>query len=149
MAWPKNIEILSGIGTVKVPVDSWVELKEAITEFGPMIVGITASDEPTRTEQAANRIDSSLGHAERTLLLQFVEAVDRGLLTAQLSQALGKKGKGVRPALEKWSRRIGLVTEENATAFESIKRFDGRGFKMVDHYRRIAASMLGLGSQGS
>jgi hypothetical protein len=145
MGWPKNVEIMSGMGVIKVPVDSWAELKEAMAEFGIAVLGVTSEDATLRPDP--NSIGStgaaSLGHGDRTLLTQFVEAADRGLLTNQLSQALGKKGKGVRPALEKWSRRIALVTQENTTAFEPVKRFDGRGFRMLDHYRRTAASMLG------
>src|SRR6185312_5648149 len=140
MAWPKLIDF----GGVMIPVDSWAELKEAIQELGPSVV--------VMSEGAANRVSASqkqeggsqLSHGDRTMLLQFVEAGSRGILTGQLAQAVGKKGKGVRPALEKWSRKIGLVTEENTSAFEAVKRFDGRGFKMIEHFRRIASSMLGL-----
>lgn len=142
MGWPKIVEIMHGLGVIKVPVDSWAELKEAMAEFGPMILGISTDDAVARPEPTSSGA-TNLNHGERTLLVQFVEAAERGLLTSQLAQALGKKGKGVRPALEKWSRRIGLVTEENTTAFEPVKRFDGRGFRMLDHYRRTAASMLG------
>lgn len=145
MAWPKNIEILSGIGTIKVPVDSWAELKEAMAEFGSLVVGVAPVEGPSRSPEIhSSGPSTALSHADRTLLTQFLEAGERGLLTGQLSQALGKKGKGVRPALEKWSRKIQLITEENTTAFEPIKRFDGRGFRMLDHYRRIASSMLGV-----
>jgi hypothetical protein len=144
MAWPKIVEIMNGTGIIKVPVDSWAELKEAMSEFGTLLLGISSADDAvSRPEQNSTSGAVSLNHGERTLLVQFVEAAERGLLTGQLSQALGKKGKGVRPALEKWSRRIGLVTEENTTAFEPVKRFDGRGFRMLDHYRRTAASILG------
>lgn len=144
MAWPKIIEIAG----IKVPVDSWAELKEAIQEFGPELVNAATSSSSDESPSAVRRSAEhpsvpGLSHGDRTLLTQFIEAGERGLLTGQLSQALGKRGKGVRPALEKWSRRVGLVTEDNASAFEPVKRFDGRGFRMVDHYRRTAASMIG------
>ena len=137
MAWPKIIDI----GGVKVPVDSWAEIREAIEEFGGSPSTISEGDYQARPGPEPTA--SGLNHGDRTLLVQFIEAADRGLLTGQLTQALGKRGKGVRPALEKWTRRIGLVTEDNASAFETIKRFDGRGFRMVEHYRRTAASMIG------
>jgi len=141
MAWPKIIDI----GGIKVPVDSWAELKEAIQEFGP--AGITSVVEDSSGQRAetngATSSPSGLNHGDRTLLIQFIDAAERGLLTSQLSQALGKKGKGVRPALERWSQKIGLVTAEGITAFEPIKRFDGRGFRLTDHHRRMGASMLG------
>jgi hypothetical protein len=141
MAWPKIIEVAG----IRVPVDSWAELKEAIQEFGSNL--ITMGEEGAaaqRQEPNGNSHTSNLAHGDRTLLVQFIEAGERGLLTSQLSQALGKKGKGVRPALERWSRKIGLVTEEGLTAFDAHKRFDGRGFRLTDHYRRTAASMLGV-----
>lgn len=74
---------------------------------------------------------------------QFIEAGPRGVLTSSIGHALGKRGKGIRPALELWSRRVGLVTEQDATAFETVKRFDGRGYRMVDHYLRAASQLLG------
>jgi hypothetical protein len=144
MTWPKIVDIRG----MKVPVDSWAELKEAIQEFGSDLSavvseGIGVADRVDASLPQGDTRATGLNHGDRTLLTQFIEAADRGLLTSQLAQALGKKGKGVRPALERWSRRIGLVTEENASAFEAVKRFDGRGFVMVDHYRRTAASMIG------
>ena len=124
MGWPKIIEI----GGIKVPVDSWAELKEAIQELGPgLIVSDSIPNGAPRREESAGQ---SMGHGDRQLLIQFIDSGERGLLTQQIGQALGKQGKGVRPALERWSRKIGLVTEENATAFEQHKRFDGRGFRM-------------------
>lgn len=140
MGWPKIIEI----GGIKVPVDSWAEVREAQQELGS---GVILSDSAPIT-QARREENGSHGapmhHGDRTLLIQFIESGDRGLLTQQIGQALGTRGKGVRPALGRWSRKIGLVTEENASAFEAIKRFDGRGFKMLEHYRRTAGAMLGL-----
>jgi hypothetical protein len=144
LSFPKVIDYFG----IKVTVDSWAELREAIQELG--LGGGVVSEEggmPTgpsighRSEQPPG--SSGLSHADRTLLTQFIEAGDRGMLTQQLSHAMGKKGKGVRPALERWSRQINLVTQEGASAFETVKRFDGRGFRMVDHYRRTASSMIG------
>lgn len=137
MSWPKIIEV----GGVKVPVDSWAELREAIQELGQGLVVSESPQSGLRREDPPN--SSGINHGDRTLLNQFIDAADRGILTQQLGQALGKQGKGVRPALERWSRKIGLVAEDNVTAFEAIKRFDGRGFRMLQHYRMTGAAMLG------
>jgi hypothetical protein len=140
MAWPKIIEV----GGIKVPVDSWDEVREAIETFGR---DITVSQGESREDNGQRRTPplhaSGLTATDRTLLEQFIQAGPRGVLTKEIGQALGKRGKGVRPALEGWSRRIGLVTEQGATAFEPVKRYDGRGFAMVDHYLRAAGAMLG------
>ena len=138
MAWPKIIEIAG----MKVPVDSWAELREAYAEFSGD-VRLADEGRPAQPPRGESPL-GPLNHSDRALLTQFVTADERGLLTSQLAQALGKKGKGVRPALEKWSRRIGLVTENNTTAFEAVKRFDGRGFRLLDHYRQTAMFILGL-----
>jgi hypothetical protein len=126
---------------VKVPVDSWEEIRDAIEAFGGEIT--VTSGEGSQDNARRSVQPSGLSPTDRTLLEQFIEAGQRGVLTQHLGHALGKRGKGIRPALERWSRRIGLVTEEQATAFEPMKRFDGRGFRMVDHYIRAANQLLG------
>jgi hypothetical protein len=139
MAWPKIIEI----GGIKVPVDSWSELREAIQELSGQGFTVLPDEEGQTRKVEPIGHGSNLNHTDLTLLKQFIEAGERGLLTSQLAHALGKKGKGLRPALERWSRHIELVTQDNASAFEPVKRFDGRGFRMVDYYRQTAASMIG------
>jgi hypothetical protein len=137
MAWPKTISVRG----VRLEVDSWDEIREAIQELGGESVTIEREVIPKGKDTKPPQ--DGLDHGDRALLIQFIESGTRGLLTSQIAQAVGKKGKGVRPALERWSRKIGLVTEDGATAFEPIKRFDGRGFQMVDHFRRTASAMLG------
>jgi hypothetical protein len=142
MAFPKMVQI----GIMRFPVDSWEELKDAYAVFGSdvSVVSVESRDEaPRRAGNGASSSPAGLSATDRTLLEQFVEAGSRGVLTSSIGQALGKRGKGIRPALEGWSRRVGLVTEEAATAFETVKRFDGRGYRMVDHYLRAASGMLG------
>jgi hypothetical protein len=144
MAWPKVLHI----GGMQVEVDSWDEVKEAYSVFGSGIAVVSAetvSEYEARrsTQQQRPTNSSSLSPTDRALLEQFVEAGARGVLANSIGQALGKRGKGIRPALEGWSRRIGLVTEQDAVAFESVKRFDGRGYRMVDHFLRAANQMLG------
>jgi hypothetical protein len=143
MAFPKFIEYQG----VRIQVDSWAEVREAIQELGRDLV-VSAGPEDDSDEARPSRVENhsaggGLHHFDRTLLAQFIDAGDRGILTQELGKALGKRGKGIRPELDRWSRRISLVTQDQASAFEAIKRFDGRGFKMVEHYRRTAASIIG------
>src|SRR5436305_1699349 len=135
MAWPKTLRI----GRTQIDVDSWEEVKEAIEALGPDIAFLSAevpTDDIAQRPQLPSRsaYGSLFSATDRTLMEQFIEAGPRGVLTSNIGQALGKRGKGIRPALEVWSRRVGLVTEQDATAFEQVKRFDGRGYRMVDHY---------------
>lgn len=144
MSWPKTLRI----GRTQIDVDSWAEVKEAIEVFGADVAfhasEVSPDDVITRPAVSSRSSNhSSFSATDRTLLEQFLEAGPRGVLTSSLGQALGKRGKGIRPALEVWSRRVGLVTEQDATAFEQVKRFDGRGYRMVDHYLRAASQLLG------
>lgn len=147
MAWPKMLVFQDGM---RVEVESWDEIREAREALGGdfTVTGSgeasSGSDEgPVAPRRASGGRATHLTPHDRSLLEQFIEAGTRGVLTQTLGTAIGARGKGVRPALERWSRRIGLVTEENATAFESMKRYDGRGFRMMDHYIRAANQMLG------
>jgi hypothetical protein len=136
--WPKLIYI-KGVG---IPVDSWDEMDEVIARYGAENIGPATPEGSEQTPRRTGHLQG-VNPSDRSLLESFVEAGDRGVLTARIGQALGKRGKGVRNALDAWSRRIGLVTESGASAFESVKRFDGRGFRMVDHYIGAARQMLG------
>jgi hypothetical protein len=142
MAWPKTIEI----GNIKVSVDSWEEIRDAIAVFGSD--GFTVSNQSGEKPNGlsgggGSGANSSLSPADRTLLQQFVETNGRGVLIATVGEALGAHGKGIRPELERWSRRIGLVISENATAFDKHKRYDGWAYRMTDHYIRTANQILG------
>lgn len=138
--WPKTI-FIRGVG---IPVDSWEELEEVIHRFGsegPVVI------QGTQTERGEGGQRSqpgpyTLSHTDRSLLRQFIEGDLRGVPTIQIGPALGKRGKGIRRALEAWSRRIGLVTEDGASAFEPVKSSAGRGFRLSGIYLQAARSML-------
>ena len=140
-AWPKTI-FIRGVG---IPVESWDELDEVIQRYGsegPIIIQGPQGRETTNEKMGRPGI-TSLGPTDRSLLQQFVEGGSSGVITTQIGPALGKRGKAIRPALDAWSRRIGLVTQEGASAFEPIKTSRGRGFRLVGVYLQAARSMLG------
>lgn len=145
MGWPKMLVFADGM---KVAVDSWEEIREAREALGgefsvqPNPEGAEGGTPPPVVRRQGHTA-AGLTHHDVSLLEQFVEAGAKGILTQALGTAIGAQGKGVRPALERWSRKIGLVTEENAKPFESTKTFNGRGIKMVEHYRRVAMQMIG------
>lgn len=147
MAWPKTLIFPDGL---QVEVDSWDEIREARETLGAPFIAAGASETATSGEIVSPSrrplgvgVSTSLAAHDRSLLEQFIEAGSRGVLTQTLGQALGAKGKGIRPALERWSRKINLVTGENAVAFEAVKRYDGRGYRMLDHAIRTANQLLG------
>ncbi len=137
MRWPKAV-VVHGIG---VPIESWDELDELVMRYGDpaLAVGQGRTGEATRL---TGRHGADLSPADRALLHQFIEAGARGLLTTQISPAVGKRGKGIRPALDWWSRKIGLVTADGASAFVALKRADGRGFRLTDVHLLGARSIL-------
>lgn len=136
--WPKTVRV----GAVSIEVQSWEDLDEVVERYGG---GMDRSDTGSNANKASetNKHRTNLSQTDQALLEQFVDAADRGVLVTVIASALGKRGKGTGPALEAWSRKVGLVTEENASAFERHKRFDGRAYRMTGHYLRTAALILG------
>lgn len=141
VGWPKTI-FIRGIG---IPVESWEELDEVIHRYGAegSIVIQGSPGKETLAERRGQTGSVSLSPADRSLLQQFVESGSNGVPTKQIGPALGKRGKSIRPALDAWSRRIGLVTEEGSLAFEPTKTSQGRGFRLVGVFVQAARSMLG------
>lgn len=139
--WPKTIYI-QGIG---IPVADWDEMDEIVRRYGDG----EAHARPDGIEKdSSERIETprrngGLPPADHALLERFVDGKDRGVPTSELGPALGKQGKSIRGELERWSRRIGLVTGEgDYSAFEAIHNADGRGFRLVALYWNAAKRML-------
>jgi hypothetical protein len=82
-----------------------------------------------------------LNPSDRALLQLFVEGGARGVLTSQIGPVLGAQRKGIRPALERWSRRIGLVS--TGSAFAPVRRGEGRAYQLSDVHLAGARHMLG------
>jgi len=140
--WPKIIYV-RGVG---IPVEAWEEVDELIQRYGAEVFLVKPEDErigPGNQKPHDSTWRSALSPTDRTLLHSFVDAGPRGVTTRQIGPALGRSGKSIRPALEAWSRRIGLVAGEGASAFEPIQRADGRGFRMTDLHLQAARTLLG------
>ncbi len=140
MHWPKTA-VVHGIG---IPIDSWDELDELVRRYGDATLAVGQERTGDAEPQPTGRYGAALNPPDRALLQQFVEAGGRGLLTTQISPAVGRKGKGIRPALDRWSRKVGLVTADGASAFAPVKRADGRGFRLNDVHLVGARSIMGL-----
>lgn len=130
--WPKTVYI-RGIG---IPVNSWEELDEIVIRYG----GVDAGP-PPEEKLKPPRTGGSSNPADRALLKQFVEGGNRGIATGTIGQALGKQGKSIRPALAEWSRRVGLA-DKDVVAFEANYRTDGRGYRLLPHFLRVAQDLL-------
>lgn len=138
--FPKRVSVRG----IEMTIDSWDELDQIVERYGTTSV-IGAPDHSRQTETVRA---SSLTHPDRALLDSFVEQGDRGLLNKDLGPAIGAQGKGIKPALDRWARRIGLVSEEGVSAFEPVNLgVLGRGYRMTEHYLRVARSITGRSSQ--
>jgi hypothetical protein len=144
MSWPKTI-VVRGL---QITVDNWDELDEAIQRYGGEPLVLTTgpprddgSKEPRDLSQ--RKAQSSLGPQDRALMQQLIEGGARGVLTAHIGPVLGARGKGLRPALERWSRQIGLVTADGGSAFAPVRRNDGRAYRLTEVHLRGAREMLG------
>jgi hypothetical protein len=138
--WPKTI-FIKGIG---VSISSWDELDELIERYGhegPVVVQSPVAPHH-RTEHA--HAQGSITPSDRSLLQHFVTEGRRGVLSNQIGQALGTAGRGLPIALDAWARRIGLVTQDGAEAFEAVKRADGRGFRLTTLYLNAARTMVSV-----
>lgn len=137
--WPKLISIKG----IEIPVASWDEMDEVIKRYGNGAAAArtqrqsTAQDEPPPSGDA-------LAASDHTLLEQFVSAGQRGVPTTSIGSVLGRRGKGIRGELESWSRRIGLVNQQGASAFEPVKGARGRGFRLVGIYLQAAQKIIGV-----
>ncbi len=135
MDFPKKI-ILRGI---EVEIGSWDELDEIVNRYGSAEV-VRSISSPGSGASARN---AALAPADRTLLAMFVENGPRGVLNKDLGPHLGTVGKGIKPALDRWARKIGLVADDSsASAFEPVNMgMLGRGYRMTDLYIQAARSM--------
>ena len=142
MGWPKTI-LVRGI---QVPVESWDEFDELVQRYGgEALVVAPAYDggSESRRDRSVGA-GATLGHAHRALLQQFVAGAGRGVLTTAIGPVLGARGKSIRPALERWSREIGLVTNAGGSAFAPVRRNDGRAYRLTDVHLAGARQMLGM-----
>jgi hypothetical protein len=131
--FPKKVHVRG----IEIEINSWDELDELVNRYGGAEVTRSAGPSPQRRS-------SSLAHVDSTLLRQFVQRGARGVLNSDLGPHLNAVGKGIRPALDRWASRIGLVPEDGSSAFEPVNMgMLGRGYRMTDLYIQAAQDMLG------
>ncbi len=139
MGWPRIIYV-RGVG---IPVESWDEIDELVKRYGSDVQGLASVERQSVLPSVIPTGRSGLGPSDLALLSRFVEAGTRGISTGDLATALGKRGKAIRPALDAWSRKIGLTLEAGVAAFEPTRGTHGRGFRLADHFQRVARNLLG------
>jgi hypothetical protein len=80
---------------------------------------------------------------DRIILERFVAGGSNGVHTTELGHLLGKQGKGVKPALDRWAKRIKLVVEDNSgDPFEKARPDGDRGWRLRSALLPVAAALL-------
>lgn len=134
--WPKTITVRG----IKIDVESWDELDEAIQRYGSDVAMLDAEAADAKPKKKVG--GGSLAMNDRVLLQQFVDRENKGILNKDLGKFLGATGKAIGPALRKWALRIGLAHQEKAQAFERFSRPDGRGYKLSAPFLNVARTLL-------
>lgn len=138
--WPKDITVKG----VKLPVDSVEEFIDLVKRLDNEGIDIIGGGEKVEGKPKGAAGSCSLDATDKALLSQFYEGGRRGLPNNHIAEVIGKRGKGMRPALEAWSRKIGLASSGTVAAFEPMMRADGRGYRIKDSYMRAAKNILGM-----
>jgi hypothetical protein len=134
MDWPKTIVVRG----VAIPVSSWDEIREAITELGQ---SESVSIQPTTGRSTATPI-SRLAPPDRHILTQFLASPDRGLRNSDIASAIGAQSGEIGAKLNDWARRIGLTTGDGS-AFEGVNLGrGGRGYRLTNLGQGVARTLL-------
>jgi hypothetical protein len=137
MLWPKTIFIRG----IAVPITSWEEFEEVAERYGTDVGAYIPPDDSGLPKPPGNvgSVRSRLNPRDRTLLRSFVD--NASVSSSQIASALGKSGKAIRSGLEEWGNEIGL-SENSTLAFERCFTPDGRGYRLLPHFKEVARVML-------
>jgi hypothetical protein len=133
--WPKIMRVRG----LEIEVSDWDEVDEAINRYGNEGGEIVVRDSSAVVSKP-KALSIALDPHDLTLLRRFIE--ESSLSTADIGRALGKSGKGIRRGMAEWSRKVGLTPDGQAFAFEACFRGDGRGYKMIPHFREVGRAIL-------
>ena len=131
--WPKSITIKG----IAVQVEDIEELDAFISRYGSDVSHVSDDIKPNKKTPSG-----ALSMNDRSLLQQFVDRDNKGVLNKDLGKFLGASGKAIGPALRKWGLRIGLSHHDKQQAFERFNRPDGRGYKLSAPFTAIAKQLL-------
>jgi len=105
------------IGALEVTVETFDELDELLKRYGGEPVSTDVQTSGNRKATSAVVKSPGTTPADGVVLKKLVDAGTNGVPTNILGEILGKRGKGARGALRKWSKRIGLSSDENLDTF--------------------------------
>jgi hypothetical protein len=119
------------IGNVEISDISSLDELEAIVR---LLGDLAAPIESGVVERIVEAVPSggTLPTGDKILLRRFVTAHPRGIETADVGMALGRKGKAIRPAALQWANRIGLTKGDDHNPFEQCRVGTQRGMRISD-----------------
>ena len=123
------------IGSLEITDVTPEEFDELVHKYGQVSEGGFTTRKPS----------SQNGNvpADRVLLDRLVQVGSAGITTTQLGHLLGRQGKGVKPALDKWANRIKLVGEGDTTdPFERTRVGTQRGWRIKSAMIAVAKALL-------
>ena len=133
------------IGNLEVTVETFDELDELVKRYGNASVENkpTLDGEKKPIGQGAGSKPHT-GHtaADGVVLKKLIDAGINGVPTNELGEILGKRGKGARGALRKWSKRVGLSSDDNLDTFEDCRSGTQRGIRLKNSFLDVAKSIL-------
>jgi hypothetical protein len=132
------------IGSLEISDVTIEDLDELVKRYGGSSIEATQADSGQKPDGHDASIKTPLGggHADVVVLRKLVEAGTNGVPTNVLGELLGKRGKGARGALRKWSKRIGLSSDENLDTFEDCRSGTQRGIRLKSSFLDVAKSLL-------
>lgn len=131
------------IGSLEITVESLDELDEIVKRYGGSTIEASPkSDSNHKPHVPSGGTKSHVGTAaDGVVLTKLIEAGLNGVPTNVLGEILGKRGKGARGALRKWSKRIGLSSDDNLDTFEDCRSGTQRGIRLKSSFLDVAKSL--------
>jgi hypothetical protein len=130
------------IGALEIIDPSWEELEQLIQRFGGDFQS-SDIDEGENSELPRRRNGgASAAASDRVVLERLISAGNAGIPTQELGEILGRRGKSIRPGLQAWAVRIGLLTDKNIDPFEETRVGSRRGARLKPSFQPVARELL-------
>jgi len=132
------------IGNLEVTDITPEELDELVKKYGGGLPDAAPAKQSGHTAHApasVNKSPSGSTAQDATVLKSLIHAGAGGVLTATLGELLGKRGRGTRGALRRWSKRIGLNSDENLDTFEECRVGSQRGIRLKTSFLEVAKTL--------
>lgn len=122
---------------VEVVCESLDDVDQIIDRYGG-----TANETAARSVNHGAPVANVGTASDVALLRSMVNAGTGGLLSETIGQMLGKKGKGIPPALFRWAMRVGISQTDTGDALEATRPQGARGWRLREGALTVAKEIL-------